>query len=98
MLAEPGFWLIVAGGGAALSALVSAEIAMRCTLLSIRRQMIQLSCLHVFNRHKSVWQSDAEANGLGDCSEAKSVQACSGRKSLTRIAGACGTTRRLRHF
>ena len=48
MLAEPGFWLIVAGGGAALSALFSAEIAMRCTLLSIRRQMIQLSCLHGF--------------------------------------------------
>src|SRR3954452_2929181 len=49
----------------------------------------------VFNRQKSVWQSHAEANERpGDCSEAKSVQACSCRKSLTRTAGASGRASR----
>src|SRR3954447_19169162 len=55
MLAEPGFWLIVAGGllvGAALSALFSAESAMRCTLFSIRWQRIPLSCLRGFQQRK----------------------------------------------
>src|SRR5438067_560294 len=66
---------------------------MRCTLFSIRRQMIPLSCLNGFQQTR--WQSHGEANGPDDCSEAKSVQACSCRKSRTPSTVAAFVSRRV---
>jgi hypothetical protein len=91
MLADPGFWLIVAGGllvGGGLIGLVFSRLGheVHPVLDQMADDPVKLPAW--FSTDKKAFGRATPNQTTGDCSEAKSVQACSRRKSLTRIAGA----------
>src|SRR4051794_38182473 len=90
VMVEPGFWLIIAGGllvGSGLIGLVFSRAGREVhpVLDQIAGDPVKLPAW--FSTDQKAFGRAVPKQTGGDCSEPTSVQACSGRKSLRRIAG-----------